>query len=50
MDAHGFNTPLLITVQPVQVVLLPAPVIDTTCAFNFVEKEKKEIITNSKEI
>lgn len=50
MEAHGFNTPLLITVQPVHVELLPAPEMETICAFNFIEKEKYEMITNSVEI
>ncbi len=34
IEAHGFKTPLLITGQPVQVELLPAPVIETTWALD----------------
>jgi hypothetical protein len=47
--AHGFKAAFLITVQPVQEVLLPAPVIETTCAIPFFvinKKEKRKIIKN----
>lgn len=46
--AHGDKTALLTTPQPVQFVLLPAPVIETTCAFELVERvlnPKKKNIT-----
>lgn len=46
--AHGDNTALLTTPQPVQLVLLPAPEIETTCAFVLVESvlnTKKKNIT-----
>jgi hypothetical protein len=46
--AHGDKTAFLITVQPVQLVLFPAPVIETTWELALIEKmlnpKKKNII------
>jgi hypothetical protein len=44
--AQGDNTALFTTVHPVQVVLFPAPVIETTCAFAFFDKMLNPIKKN----
>ena len=44
--AQGDKTALLTTVQPVQLVLFPAPVIETTCALALLVKVAKTIKKN----
>jgi hypothetical protein len=44
--AHGLSTAFLMTVHPVHVVLLPAPVMETTWEFTLVEKMLNPIKKN----